>query len=169
MATGYLIWSPSDAMLSSPAPALTVIQGTEASPKKQLIVAAFDASTDEQLTFQFRMPDDYSSSPVVKLLWMTNTASGNSVVWGAKLAAITPADTDTPVEHAFSTVNTTTTAGNATEARRLIETSITMTNADSVAAGDLVFLMITRDADNGSDTLAADAELLVVQLSYTTT
>lgn len=158
-----------DGSTNNAAPQLTRIKGSESAPAKHIMVAAFDAATDEHLWFQFRMPSDYASGGAVKLLWMTNTASGNSVVWGTRIGAITPADADTPVEHAEAAASTTTTAGNATEARRLIETAITLANLDSVAAGDLVALLVYRDADNGSDTLAADAELIAVVLEYTTT
>jgi hypothetical protein len=158
-----------DGSASNAAPGLTRIQGTEASPKKHFLVALFDPATDEHLWFVFRMPANYASAPLVKLLWMANSASSNSVVWGASIGAVTPADADTPVEHASAAASTTTTAGNATEARRLIETSITLSNTDSVAAGDLVFLLVYRDANNGSDTLAVDAELISAALEYTTT
>jgi hypothetical protein len=156
-----------DGSSGNAAPGIARIQGTETNPKKHFLVAAFDAAIDEHLWWQFRMPSDYASGGTAKLLWMTNTASSNSVVWGARLGAVTPADADTPVEHASAAASTTTTAGNATEARRLIETSITLANLDSVAAADLVFLLVYRDADNASDNLAADAELIQAVLEYT--
>lgn len=174
MATGTILLPiagaiPSDGSSGNAAPAIQRVQGTEANPKKHFLVAAFDATTDERLTWCFRMPSDYASGGVVKLLWMANVASGNNVVWGAHLGAVTPTDADTPVEHAQAAASTTTTAGDATEARRLIETSITLANLDSVAANDLVFLIVYRDADNASDTLAADAELIAAVFEYTTT
>lgn len=156
-----------DGSTGNGAPGLVRVQGTESNPKKHMIVAQFDAATDEHLWWTFRMPSNYLSGGTVKLLWMANTASGNSVVWGASIAAITPADTDTPVEHAAASPTTATTAANATEARRLVETSIALSSLDSVASGDLVSLLIYRDADNGSDTLAADAELITAAFEYT--
>lgn len=174
MATGTLQWAMNAALIGDGSsgnaiPALSRIMGTESNPKKVLLVAAFDAATDEHLHFTFRVPADYASGGAVKLLWMTNSASSNNVVWGARIGAVTPADADTPVEHAEAAASTTTTAGNATEARRLIETAITLSNLDSIAAGDLATLIVYRDADNASDTLAADAELISVALEYTTT
>jgi hypothetical protein len=174
MATATLQWPIAAATLpdgssGNAAPAISRLIGTESNPKKFLQLASFDAATDEHLHFIFRVPADYASGGDVKLLWMVNSASANNVVWGARIAIITPADADTPVEHAAAAASTTTTAGNATEARRLIETSITLANLDSIAAGDLAALIVYRDADNGSDTLAADAELLNVALTYTTT
>lgn len=158
-----------DGSTGNAAPAIALIQGTETNPKKHFFVAQFDAATDEHLWWTFRMPADYASGGAVKLSWMTNSASANNVVWAARIGAVTPADADTPVEHAEAAVSSTTTAGNATEARRLIETSISLANLDSVAAGDLVFLLVHRDADNASDTLAADAELITASFEYTTT
>lgn len=173
MATGAILLTiagavPSDGSSGNAAPAIQRIQGAEANPKKHFLVAAFDAATDEHLTWYFRMPSDYASGGVLKLLWMANSASGNNVVWGGRLGAITPTDADTPVEHAQAAASTVTTAGNATEARRLIESSLTLANLDSVAAGDLVFIIVYRDADNASDTLAVDAELIAAVFEYTT-
>lgn len=125
-------------------------------------------STVESAWWTFRMPANYSSSPVLKILWMAN-ATANAVKWQSQMSAITPTDADTPLEHALATANTTTTNVNTTEARRVTETSITMTNADSVAAGDLVMLVIKRDPSDGSDTATVDAELLMAALEYTTT
>jgi hypothetical protein len=171
MATSTIILSiaaavPSDGSASNAAPAIVRFQGTEANPKKHFLAAAFDAAADEHLSWTFRMPADYVSGGAVKLEWMAN-ATANSAVWGARIAAVTAGDADTPVEHAAAAASTTTTATNATEARRGNATSITLANLDSVAAGDLVFLLVYRDADNASDTLTVDAELIAASLEYT--
>lgn len=175
MATGTLILPIGAAIPSaettsgSAPPAISRTQGSEVTPKKHFLIAGFDAAADEHLYWSFRMPADYASGPVAKLQWMANATTG-TCRWGVQLAAVTPADVDTPVEHAFATTNTAGTATNATEARRLNETSITLTNADSVAAGDLVVVRVYRDADgtSGTDDLAVDAELVAVSIEYTT-
>lgn len=143
------------------------VKSSAAAPSLHFVELLFDAATDEHAYWVFRMPADYASGPALKLLWKANTTS-NSVVWVGRLAAVTPADTDTPNEKALAAANSATTAVNATEARRLVETSITLTNADSVAAGDLAVLLVHRDADNGSDTCTVDAELVSVAVEYTT-
>jgi hypothetical protein len=173
MATGYVnlaiaAATPPDGSSGNAGPALLRLQGTEANPKKHLLVAAFDAATDEHLTWAFTVPGDYASGGAVRLQWMANLASGNSVVWAARIGAVTPADADTPVEHAAAAASTQATAANATEARRLVETAITLANLDGLAANDLALLLVYRDADNASDTLAADAELLSARFEYTT-
>ncbi len=96
-------------------------------------------------------------------------ATSNAVKWQTKVAAVTPDDADTPLEHAYATADTTTTNVNATEARRLTATSITVSNADSVAAGDFVQLLLFRDSADGADTCTVDAEVMAVALEYTTT
>lgn len=175
MATGTIIFSPmnavqSDGSASNATPNIARVQGTEANPKKHYLTANFDAATDEMLTFQFEMPQDYSSGSTVSLLWTANATTG-TCRWAAKIGAVTASDVDTPVEHALATAVTGGTATNATEARRLNSTTLDLTgNLDSAAAGDLCFLMVYRDADgtSGTDDLAVDAELITVALRYTT-
>lgn len=175
MATGSVLLTPGAAVLpdgsaGNAAPALLRFQGSEANPKKHFLYLAFDAATDEFVWFTFRMPVDYASGGVVKLQWMANATTG-TCRWEVAIGAVTPADADTPVEHAAAASSTAGTAANATEARRLVETSITLANLDGLAAGDLVFLRVDRDADgtSGTDDLAVDAELVAVTLEYTTT
>lgn len=173
MATGYIPLPIAGAILpdgsaSNAAPQLQRTKSTAAAPAPHFVELLFDAATDEMCSWTFQLPGNYASSPVLRLHWKANTTS-NSVVWGCRIAATTPSDTDTPNEHAFGTANTATTAVNGTEARRLVETTITLTNNDSMAAGDTITLQVYRDADNGSDTCTVDAELVSATLEYTTT
>jgi hypothetical protein len=43
-------------------------------------------------------------------------------------------------------------------------TAITITTIDSLAADDCFRLKVTRDADNASDTMTGDAELVAVEV-----
>jgi hypothetical protein len=175
MATGTILLSPGSAMLpdgsaSNLAPALLRFQGTEASPKKHFLVISYDGAGAKELAWwSFRMPTDYASAPILKIQWMANTLSAQSVVWSAQLGAITVGDTDTVLEHASAAASSATQSVNTSEARRLSEASITLANLDSVAAGDLVFLTIWRDSADASDTCTVDAELVGAALEYTST
>lgn len=155
-----------DGSSGNAAPAIGRYQGTETNPKKHFLGAAFDASTAEYLWFTFRLPTDYTSSPVIKLQWMANSTSGN-VVWSVRAGAVTAGDADTPIEHAAASAQSNTAAVNGTEANRLVETSIAISNTDSMAAGDLISLVAYRDAANGSDTCTADAVLVAAAFEYT--
>jgi hypothetical protein len=162
---------PGDGSSGNAGPALTTIVGTESNPKALIPIAAFDKDTDEHLWFQFQMPAYYASAPVVKLQWMANSKEAQKVAWGVRLAAVTPGDADTPVEHAEAEAVVVSAEVNTTEARRLIETSIEP-KTDSVAAGDYCKLVVYRDADASggqTDSLTVDAELVRVVLSFTTT
>lgn len=170
MATGYLELDPASGTPGASNPMLSRRTGSEGAPTKVTITALFDPTTDEHLWFKFRMPGNYASAPTAVLQWSANATSG-TVRWGAALAAITAADADTPVEHAVNTASTAAGTVNATEAHRLTDTSITISTTDSAAAGDLIFLLVYRDADgtSGTDDCSVDAELWTVEFQYTTT
>lgn len=173
MATATMNWSPmagrpGDGSSGNAGPQFTTIIGTETNPKKMFVSADFDSGTDEHLWFTFTLPQNYASGGTFRLMWRSAAATSNSCVWGARVGAVTPADADTPAEHAQAAATTTTTATNTTEAGRLNTTTIAP-SMDSAAAGDLIFFVIYRDADNGSDTLVGDAQLISVSFDFTTT
>jgi hypothetical protein len=176
MATGTIMLPTTAAMMpdgstNNAAPGLSRVKSSATAPAYHFTEIAFDGagSTREQCYWSFRLPTDYSSSPVLKIQWKANATTGN-VVWQARIAAITPADADTPNEHALpASADTVTTGVNATEARRLVESSITLTNIDSMAAADWVVVNLYRDPSHASDTCTVDAEVVAVSLEYTTT
>lgn len=139
-------------------PAVSTYKGSNANPARFGFRASFDAAADQHLWWVFRLPDDYGSGGVLKFLWAAN-ATANSCVWAASVGAVTAGDADTYLEHVQAAAASTTAATNATEARRVNASSITLT-MDSAAAGDYVSVVLYRDADNGSDSLTVAAELL---------
>jgi hypothetical protein len=173
MAIGSILLSPGSAVLpdgsaGNLAPALLRFQGTETNPKKHLLCLSYDgAGTKELAWWTFRMPADYSSAPILKILWMANATTATSVVWSVQLGAVTAGDVDTPLEHASAAASSVTTAINTTEARRLNSSSITLANLDGLAAADLMCLTIWRDSADASDTCLVDAELVAATLEYT--
>ena len=158
--------TPPDGSTNNAAPAMQAYKATNSAPVRFGLRAAFDASTDEHLWWTFTCPDNYASGGTLRLLWAAN-ATSNSVVWGASVSAITAGDADTYLEHAQATATTATTAVNTTEARRVVETTISP-SVDSMAPDDLVTILVYRDANNGSDTCTVDAELLSVVFEYVT-
>jgi hypothetical protein len=170
-ATGAIQLTPGEAALpdgsaNNASPALVRIKGTEVAPNKFFLTLAFDATAVESGYWSLRMPSGFISSLVLRLLWMANATAG-AIVWAAAVSAITPADADTPLEHAFATAATVTTNVNATEARRLTESIITISALDGAAVGDLLFLRLYRDAANAADTCAVDGELINVNFEAT--
>lgn len=129
---------------------------------------AFDAATEEALFFRFRASDYTLGDVAVGLDWYADTASSGAVVWGVQLAAITP-DTDTQdVEtDALPAVTTVTDSHLGTTGQRLHRATVTLTGAalDSLATDDHVVVRVSRQAANGSDTMAGDAILLYVSIA----
>lgn len=135
-----------------------------------LVYLTFDASTDEIVYLEFALPENYASAPVLKGIFSMASATSGNVVWAAQVWAMTPGDSADIDTESYDTANTDTEAVPGT-AGYPDEFAITLTNADSMAAGDIVRIKLFRDADNGSDTATGDAELRIgtVRLEYTTT
>lgn len=118
---------------------------------------AFDtASTETIYTPAFRMPAAYSGSGTLKLAvgyFMASATSGD-VKWDVYVEAVTDADAlDLDTASGFdATVNTETVTVPATQGYLDVAT-ITLTNKDGVAAGDMVRLSLARD-----HTVAGDAD-----------
>ncbi len=127
----------------------------------------FDDTTDESGQWQFRIPQNYSSGLTIKIQYSMASATTGAVYFEASVMAVTDGDAADINTESYDTAN----SGNATvpgTAGYLDEISITLTNADSVAAGDYVKIKINRDANNASDTAAGDAEVVATSLEYTT-
>lgn len=127
---------------------------------------AFDDTAVEAAHSQpFRMPTAYTGSGTLKadIYYIMASATSNKVDFEACVEAVTAADAvDLDSTESFDSVN----SGNATvpgTAGYLGLITITLTNKDSVAAGDMVRLKLERDADDGTDdTASGDARVLLV-------
>ncbi len=129
----------------------------------------FDASQTESAVWQFRMPQDYASALVAKLQYTMASATADKVDLEVEVMAVTDGDAADVDTASFAAVNEisggTTVPGTV---GYLDEISITLSNDDSVAAGDLTIIRINRDHDDGDDTATGDLELRNFTLEYTT-
>jgi hypothetical protein len=127
---------------------------------------AFDAAADESCDWTFIAPQDLSGAITVVITYRMASATANSVRWQAALEAITDGDaTDTDAGSSFDTANSAGATVPGT-AGYIDQIAITMTNADSIAAGDYCRLRLNRDADgtSGADDATGDAQVLAVEL-----
>lgn len=173
MATGTINLTPGSAILpdgaaSNLAPAMQRVKSSGTAPGVYLIQLAFDASSEEWCTWQFRMPADFASAPVAVVSFKMTSATSGGVVWDVRVAAVTTGDSTDVDAKVFGSANTATGTAPGT-AGYLLDTSVTLTNADSVAAGDFVVIRLARAAADGSDTATGDAECVGMALTYTTT
>lgn len=160
-----------DGSSGNAAPQIERLQGTEANPKKHIITARFDPATEEFLYWSLMLLHEAAAAPLFTLraLWGSITAiTATNVVWGGRITAISGGDADTPIEHAQAAQQTVTDANDTVEAGRANPCSIAFTNvqADGATADDLVIVAFSRVAANGSDTLAEDARLYGLELTY---
>ena len=131
---------------------------------------AYDAAAVEAAFWYLHATSYGSGNVTVNLHWYADTATSGAVVWGVQLAAITPnTDTQDVETKALATANTATDTHLATTGQRLHEIDVTVSNLDSLANNDAVWLRIYRDATNGSDTMTGDAILTSVVVSYSDT
>lgn len=128
-------------------------------------------STDEGTYFYFRAVSYGSGNLTVKIDWYADTASSGDVVFGAQLACVTPNTDSQDIEtKAFGSANTVTDSHLGTTNQRLHQCSITLSNTDSIAAGDWCCLFLYRDAsDTGTDTMTGDASVTMVTVEYSDT
>lgn len=132
-------------------------------------VLDFDASTDESAIFSGVLPRSYSGGGLtVTPIWGGTSATTGNVVWNAKFERLEDEGTDMDSD-SFASAQAATGAAPSTSGA-LQYTPITFTSGaqmDSLAAGEMFRLKVTRDADNGSDTMAGDAELVGVEIKET--
>jgi hypothetical protein len=128
----------------------------------------FDATTNETAIFTGVMPQHYAGGGVtVYIHWAasTDTTDTHHCFWDAAFELCTGLDLD---GDSFAAVNSLDTDHcNATSGIETV-TAITFVDGadmDSVVAGALFRLLITRDAAN--DDMTGDAELLAVELKET--
>jgi len=174
MATGSILLIPASATIPDGStdnigPGMGRYKGTQTGADIHYLVALYDGagSVHESLYWTFVMPANYSSGGALKVIGTINSTTGNVAVMQAQVGAITAADTDTPLEHAFSTAATVNITANTTEARRLLSGDITL-NMDSAAAGDMVTIRLFRDPAHASDTHTSDFEFIGAEFTYTT-
>jgi hypothetical protein len=129
--------------------------------RNSIAVLDFDDATDESAVFVSIIPEAASlgSGLKIRLHWMATTATSGNVVWDVSLERMTT-DLDSD---SFDTIASGTAAANGTSGI-LTVTEITLTTIDSVTAGDGYRLKVTRDANNASDTMTGDAELVVCEV-----
>jgi len=133
------------------------------------ILAAFDAATDQSFDFACVMPEHYGGGGLtVTLIWAAASATANDCIWNAQIERHQD-DTDDLDSDSFAAVQAVT-ATAASVAGELSYDDITFTDGaqmDSVVAGESFRLRVLRDADNGSDNMAGDAQLKAIHITET--
>jgi len=128
-------------------------------------VLAFDAATDETAYWTDVAPQGLTGTITLLIYYVMASATSGNVIFQAQLEAVTDGDaTDLDATTSFDTANSSATTAVPGTAGYIDVVSITMTNADSLAAGDYYRISVNRDANNASDTASGDAYVLAIEL-----
>ncbi|WP_396275068.1 hypothetical protein [Hyphomonas sp.] len=110
------------------------------------------------------MPSNYNNGTITaRFYWTASTGSG-AVVWGCQGRAF---GDDDALDQASGTAQTVTDTLLATNDMHVSGATSAITIAGTPAANKPILLQIYRDADAAGDTLAADARLLGVEITFT--
>lgn len=128
-------------------------------------VLAFDASTSETAYWTFIAPQGITGTWTAVISYAMASATSGGVAFDVALECLTSGDaTDTDATTSFDTVNTGTDAGVPGTAGYMEQISVTLTNADSITAADLVRVSVARATANGTDTATGDCYVFAVEL-----
>ena len=128
-------------------------------------VLAFDASTSETAYWTFVAPQGITGAWTAVISYAMASATTGGVAFDVALEAISSGDAlDTDATTSFDSVNTGTDSAVPGTAGYMEQISITLTNADSVAAADLVRVSVARAVANGADTATGDCYVFAIEI-----
>lgn len=131
---------------------------------------AYDASTEESAFFRTRATSYGTGSWTFIIDWYADTATSGGVTWGVSIAALTSnTDTQDVETKAFATETTVNDTHLGTTGQRPHSVTMTVSNLDSVAADDEVYIKVSRKPADASDTMTGNAILTMLDVSYSDT
>lgn len=163
----HSIWVPASAMVSRTTSGAALGSVETATNKVMIRTLDFDTAANEYAQFTVRMPKSWNKSTVsAQVIWShPATATNFGVVW--KIQAVALSDNDA-ADAAFGTAQSCTDTGGTTDNIYHSPVSSAITIGGSPVEGDFVVFQVYRDVADGEDTLAVDARLHGVLLTYTT-
>lgn len=124
---------------------------------------AFDTTTSETCYWTFVAPQGLTGALTAIVTYRAASATSGTAAFSVALEAITDGDsTDTDAASSFDTANSPSAVTVPGTAGYIDQYSITLTNADSIAAGDICRLSLARNV--ASDNASGDLQVLAVEL-----
>lgn len=129
-------------------------------------VLDFDDTTEEESVWTLALPEAYEGGGITVDIWCALTsATSGTVGWKVAIERIDASSLDIDSD-SFASANTVTAVTVPGTSGQVLKMSVDISdgaNMDSVAAGELFRIKVSRDV--ASDTATGDAELLRVQIS----
>jgi hypothetical protein len=129
-------------------------------------IVAFDDTVDESAFWARRISQDYSGGNViVDIDWVAETATTGNTVLGIQVERLAPGGQDIDTDGYATQKLSSAVATNATNGV-ITRTTITLSNseADSIAAGDLARIRIEAKPTDGGWTMTGDLEIVGVNV-----
>lgn len=128
-------------------------------------ILAFDASTSETCYFTSVAPQGITTPLTAIIYYSMASATSGGVAFDVAIEAITPTDaTDLDVTTSFASINGGNDATVPGTAGYLDTVSITLTNNDSISAGDLIRYSLARDVADANDTATGDCYVYAIEI-----
>lgn len=119
---------------------------------------AYDAAADEAAYFEWTAIQGITTPLTAIVTYAMASATSGNIIWDVAIEAITDGDAlDTDGSESLDTVNASSATAVPGTAGYIDQVSITLTNNDSIAAGDSVRFRLRRNGSSGSDTATGDA------------
>lgn len=160
MATRLVLTPTSAEFPSTNFPQLTTIHSTD-----RIHVLGYDATTSETAIWTGVIPQGWTGTITCVISYCMASATSGGIAFDVALECVTSADAlDLDTSTSYDTVNGGSDAAVPATAGYMEQLSITLTNADSAAAGDLVRVSIARDVADAADTATGDCYLISAEI-----
>jgi hypothetical protein len=158
------VWIPASAWIPRTTTGVGVDSTETTTNRQNFDQLLFDAATDEFAQALVVMPSNYNAGTVTGRFYWTASSGSGAVVWGLQGLAYSD---DDALDTATGTAQTVTDTLLAANDMMISGATSAITIGGTPGANKAVQFQIYRDADAGGDTLAVDARLLGVEISYT--
>jgi hypothetical protein len=126
---------------------------------------AFDAAADEAVYFEWLALQGITTPLTAVVTYAMASATSGNIIWDVAVECITDGDAlDTDASESLDTANASSATAVPGTAGYIDQISITLTNNDSVTAGDMVRFRLRRNGSSGSDTATGDAIFLRLEI-----
>jgi hypothetical protein len=128
-------------------------------------VLAFDTATRETCQFRAVVPQGWTGTPTAVVSYAMASATTGGVAIDIEVEAVTSGDAlNLASATSYDAVNTGTDSAVPATAGYMEQITITLTNADSLAAGDIISFRVSRNVTHATDTAAGDLYLIALEI-----
>jgi len=124
----------------------------------------FPKERQTEAIFQFMAPSNYASGATLNVIYDTEDGEAGDIRYTVEVMCVS--DTEAANVASFDTANADTDTVEATVGETNLSTTA-LTNADSIAADDLVLVRLRRTPEHVSDTVDADMRVFEVDIEFT--